>query len=96
LPDGVDTAVEDCTSVQAAKYGAGGAVSSRTSWASRIDGKVPARVPTIRKRAACFVRKELIELSHPAAGVNASSLLTDAQQCSKSWMLSGRDKRLIP
>jgi hypothetical protein len=66
------------------------------NWAPRRNGEIPGRVQAAKKIPTVFVRRELIGSSHPSVGMNASSLLTDARRCSKSWMASGLGKPLIP
>src|SRR5580693_3287670 len=74
--DGTAAAAGTCAAV---------AASPKRAWNAR--GRLAAsRQPAHRKSEAFFRKGKRIELSHPAAGVNASSLVTDAWDARTSWM----------
>src|SRR5271169_6742310 len=98
LPDGADAnaAAEFCAETLATDCCTCGAAFSAARWVIRLKGKIPGTKQTAKKKPALFVSGELMGSSHPAAGVNASSLLPDACRSSKSWMAGCLPERLIP
>src|SRR5690348_447137 len=88
LPEGMAGAAADGSCAEARGFAscADCANSSRGNWTPKSEGGSSLSARVHRGKAIFLSGREYIQPSHPAAGVYASSQLTDAAESCKSWM----------
>src|SRR5579859_4353584 len=88
LPEGMAgaAAVGSCAEARGFAFCTDCANFAAGNWTPRSEGEISLSARAHRSKGIFLSGREYIQPSHPAAGMNASSLLTDAAESCKSWM----------